>query len=246
MKVVQVKEVSKTEGVASHFSLTFFSHSTPQYWPLLKRCGINLLEITYEVPIHWQQLCLITFLSFLFFSFGDSNMEVGTSGECSEHLWVMVWFWRTECWMLSLRRLMGTLSPGLLSHPPPASCSERRMTTTCCGGKLELVSALFHSFRRRFIVHFLIVELCSWGYGTDGLVSSSLASSKLTNCLSSKPPRGRLRRLASPVPLRGLDNVYSVKYKVDSQSVQTGTVHLTLNLRKVTFIGLLFKAFWEG
>lgn len=44
----------------------------------------------------------------------------------------------------------------------------------------------------------------------------------------------------SPVPLRGLPNVYqdSRKYKVGSQSVQTGMVHLSLNLFKVTFIGL--------
>lgn len=44
----------------------------------------------------------------------------------------------------------------------------------------------------------------------------------------------------SPVPLRGFDNVYqdSQKYKTDSQSVQSGTVHLSLNLFKVTFIGL--------
>lgn len=148
--------------------------------------------------------------------------------------------WRTECWMLSLRRLMGTLSPGLLSHPPPASCLERRMTTTCCGGKLELVSALFRSFWTRFIVHSLIVELCSWGCSADGLVSSSLASGKLTICLSSEPARGQLRHFTSPVTLRGLDNVYqdSQKCKIDSLSVQTGTVHFSLNLFKVTFIGV--------
>lgn len=148
--------------------------------------------------------------------------------------------WRTECWMLSLRRLMGTLSPGLLSHPPPASCLERRMTTTCCGGKLELMSALFRSFWTRFIFHSLIVELCSWAYGADGLVSSSLASGKLTIYLSFEPARGQLRHFTSPLPLHGPDNVYqdSQKYKTDSQSVQTGTVHLSLNLFKVTFIGL--------
>lgn len=148
--------------------------------------------------------------------------------------------WRTECWMLSLRRLMGTLSPGLLSHPPLASCLERRMTTTCCGGKLELVSALFRSFWTRFIVHSLVVELCSWGYSTDGSVSFSLALGKLTICLFSEPARGQLRHFTYPVPHRSLDNVYrdSQKYKIDSQSVQTGIVHLSFNLFKVTFIGL--------
>lgn len=185
VEVMKVEKASKTEGVASHISHFVFLYS---FHIIATALGTLWDQSVTEHILSPNTLTTIV-SNYLFLIW---RLQYG-----GRHFGGMPWtsvsdgvVWRTECWTLSLRRLMGTLSPSLLSHPPPASCLERRMTTTCCEGKLELMSALFRSFWTRFIVHSLIVGLCTWGYSTDGLVSSSLASSKLTICLSCELTRG--------------------------------------------------------
>lgn len=83
MKVEAVEEISKTEGGASHFSqfaFLFSFHTTVA----------ALIETLWDQSVSDHILSpntLTTIVSnYFFFFFGDSNMEVGTSGECTEHL----------------------------------------------------------------------------------------------------------------------------------------------------------------
>lgn len=80
---MKVKQVSTTEGVASHFSHSASLHS-------LHITVEALMETLRDQSARDRILSpntLTTIVSnYFFYFFGDSNMEVGTSGECSEHL----------------------------------------------------------------------------------------------------------------------------------------------------------------